>query len=59
MKTLHSSVDAYIDSFPKHIQDYTCSHGAIQFPLDKPLPVDLIKKVVEFRKQYSRAIKIS
>ncbi len=53
MKILHSSVDAYNDSFPKHIQDYTCSHGAIQFPLDKPLPVDLIKKVVEFRKQYS------
>jgi hypothetical protein len=22
MKTTHISVDAYIDSFPKHIQDY-------------------------------------
>lgn len=53
MKTLHSSVDSYIDSLPKHIQDYTCSHGAIRFPLDKPLPVDLIKKVVKFSKQYS------
>ena len=115
MKTKHSSVDSYIDSFPKHIQDYlhemriiiksvipeaeeiisynmpayktktvlvyfagyakhigfyptatginyikeelqgfTYSKGAIQFPLDKPLPVDLIMKIVEFRKQYSK-----
>lgn len=28
---------------------YKTSKGAIQFPLDKPLPVALIKKIVRFR----------
>ena len=27
----------------------TSGKGAIQFPLDKPIPTDLIKKIVEFR----------
>ena len=27
----------------------TSGKGTIQFPLDKPIPTDLIKKIVEFR----------
>ena len=28
---------------------YKCSKGTVQFPLSAPLPVDLIKKIVQFR----------
>jgi uncharacterized protein YdhG (YjbR/CyaY superfamily) len=35
--------------FNKELKDYKTSKGAIQFPLDKTLPLDLIKKIVEFR----------
>jgi len=35
--------------FNKELKDYKTSKGAIQFPLDKPLPIELIKKIVEFR----------
>jgi uncharacterized protein YdhG (YjbR/CyaY superfamily) len=30
-------------------QDNTPFKGAIQFPLDKPIPYDLIEKIVRFR----------
>lgn len=30
---------------------YTFAKGSIQFPLDKPLPVTLIRKIVKFRVQ--------
>ena len=29
------------------LSDFHTSKGAIQLPLDKPLPVDLIKKIVQ------------
>ena len=38
-----------IIKFSKELKDYKTSKGAIQFPLDKPLPIELIKKIVEFR----------
>jgi uncharacterized protein YdhG (YjbR/CyaY superfamily) len=28
---------------------YKTSKGAIQFPLDKPIPFDLVRAIVEFR----------
>lgn len=33
------------------------SLGAIQFPLDQPLPVELVRRVVEFRVEQQRARK--
>ena len=36
-------------AFKKEISIYKNSKGAIQFPLDEPLPVDLISQIVEFR----------
>lgn len=37
-------------SFEKDFSAYkTSGKGAIQFPLDKPMPVTLIKKIVKFR----------
>ncbi len=36
-----------IEFYKQELQEYVTSKGAIQFPLDKPLPLDLIKKMVE------------
>jgi uncharacterized protein YdhG (YjbR/CyaY superfamily) len=38
-----------IRAFTEEIKDYKSSKGAVQFPLDKPLPKALITKMVKFR----------
>ncbi len=38
-----------IVAFKKELTKYKTSKGAIQFPMDKPMPVALIKKMVKFR----------
>ncbi|NML38886.1 DUF1801 domain-containing protein [Chitinophaga sp. G-6-1-13] len=38
-----------IGVFQDDLTDYKTSKGAIQFPLDKPLPVSLINKIVKYR----------
>ena len=38
-----------IDAFKKELSPYTTSKGAIQFPLDKPIPFDLFKRITEHR----------
>ena len=38
-----------IDHFEKELDRYKTSKGAIQFPLDEPLPLDLISEIVRFR----------
>jgi uncharacterized protein YdhG (YjbR/CyaY superfamily) len=38
-----------IEAFKKESSDYVTSTGAIQFPFDKPIPFDLVKKIVKFR----------
>jgi len=38
-----------IDAFKKQLSPYEGSKGAVRFPLDKPLPVDLIERIVKFR----------
>lgn len=38
-----------IKNFKEEISKYKNSKGAVQFPLDKPLPIALIKKIVKFR----------
>lgn len=38
-----------IDAFRKELAQYKTSKGAIQFPLDMPMPIPLIKKIVKFR----------
>jgi uncharacterized protein YdhG (YjbR/CyaY superfamily) len=35
--------------FEKELADYKRSKGAVQFPLDKPLPASLITKMVKYR----------
>ncbi len=36
-------------NFTKELERYVTSKGAIQFPLDKPLPVKLIAMITKFR----------
>jgi uncharacterized protein YdhG (YjbR/CyaY superfamily) len=38
-----------IEKFKNEFAKYKWSKGAVQFPLDKPLPVALIKKIVKFK----------
>ena len=38
-----------IEEFRKELAIYSSSKGAIQFPLDQPIPYDLIGKIVRFR----------
>jgi uncharacterized protein YdhG (YjbR/CyaY superfamily) len=38
-----------IEVFKDELTVYKTSKGAIQFPLDKPLPVELITKIVNFQ----------
>jgi uncharacterized protein YdhG (YjbR/CyaY superfamily) len=38
-----------ITSFKKELAIYKTSKGAIQFPLDKPIPVGLVREIVKYR----------
>ena len=38
-------------AFKKEISNYKTGKGSIQFPLDKPMPLDLISDIVKFRAQ--------
>jgi uncharacterized protein YdhG (YjbR/CyaY superfamily) len=38
-----------IAKFKRALSKYQTSKGAVQFPLAEPLPIELIKKIVEFR----------
>lgn len=38
-----------MSAFSKELSKYTTGKGSAQFPLDKPLPMPLIKKILKFR----------
>ena len=38
-----------IEAFKKELSVYKQGKGSIQFPLDQPIPYDLITKIVKFR----------
>jgi len=38
-----------IEAFKKDFEKYKSSKGAVQFPIDKPIPVSLVAKIVKFR----------
>lgn len=37
------------EAFKRELSIYQGAKGSIKFPIDKPLPMDLIRKIVEFR----------
>jgi uncharacterized protein YdhG (YjbR/CyaY superfamily) len=40
---------AGIEAFKDELAPYASSKGAVQFPLDQPMPYDLIRRIVTFR----------
>lgn len=38
-----------IEKFKDELSGYVLGKGSVQFPLDKPIPFDLIRKIVKFR----------
>jgi uncharacterized protein YdhG (YjbR/CyaY superfamily) len=40
-----------IEKFKKDIDPYKNAKGSVQFPLDQPIPYELIRKITEFRVQ--------
>lgn len=47
---------ALLAEFKKDLAKYTVSKSAIQFPNDEPLPVALIKKIVQFRMRENKEL---
>lgn len=43
-----------ISAFKEALEDYKVSKGSVQFPMNTPLPIALIKKMVAFRVQENR-----
>ncbi|MDA1028807.1 MAG: DUF1801 domain-containing protein [Bacteroidetes bacterium] len=39
-----------LERFKAELVGYKGSKGAVQFPLDKPIPYDLIRRITEFRR---------
>ena len=39
------------EEFKEELSKYKSGKGSVQFPLDKPIPYDLITKIVKFRVQ--------
>jgi uncharacterized protein YdhG (YjbR/CyaY superfamily) len=44
-----------IQKFKKELSVYEGAKGSVQFPLDKPIPYDLIRKIVKFRVEENMA----
>ncbi len=38
-----------IEAFKDELSVYKGAKGSVQFPLDEPLPLDLVRRIVEFR----------
>ena len=38
-----------IENFKDELAVYKGAKGSVQFPLDEPLPLDLVRRIVEFR----------
>jgi uncharacterized protein YdhG (YjbR/CyaY superfamily) len=43
-----------IEAFKRELAGYKSAKGSVQFPLNEPVPLDLIKKMVEFRVKETR-----
>ena len=44
-----------IEAFKEQLSRYKSAKGSVQFPIDQPLPVSLVEKIVEFRVKEARA----
>ena len=37
------------EAFKKDLSIYEVSNGSVKFPINKPIPFDLVEKIVEYR----------
>ena len=44
---------ALIDTFKDELKDFSTAKGTIHFPLDRPMPVNLIQRMVKERQERS------
>ena len=44
-----------VEAFETELAGYVVSRGAIQFPKDKPIPFDLVTRIVQYRVQENLA----
>ncbi|QPH38422.1 iron chaperone [Pedobacter endophyticus] len=44
-----------IEAFQHEFGDYKWSKGAVQFPIDKPMPLDLIARITKFKAERDKA----
>jgi len=42
-------IHAGVEGFKKELSRYKQGKGSVQFPLDQPIPYDLVKKITRFR----------
>jgi uncharacterized protein YdhG (YjbR/CyaY superfamily) len=42
-------VPSGIEAFKKELSPYKQGRGSVQFPIDKPIPYDLVKRIIEHR----------
>ncbi|HYF81793.1 MAG TPA: DUF1801 domain-containing protein [Clostridia bacterium] len=43
-----------IEAFEQELKEYKRGKGSVQFPLNQPLPMELIRRIVEFRVEENR-----
>jgi uncharacterized protein YdhG (YjbR/CyaY superfamily) len=46
-----------ISKFKNELSDYKHAKGSVQFPLDEPLPIEIISRIVEYRVEENRVKK--
>ncbi|RYZ51845.1 MAG: hypothetical protein EOP49_10830 [Sphingobacteriales bacterium] len=46
-----------LEAFAAELAEYKGSKGTVQFPLDQPLPIDLIQRIVKYRIEETAASK--
>src|SRR5688500_192803 len=44
------------EAFKKELSIYKTGKGSVQFPIDQPIPLDLITKMVKFRVEEKKAL---
>lgn len=48
-----------VRAFRRELADFATSTGTVRFPLDKPLPLGLVKRIVRFRVRENRSASAS
>ena len=38
-----------MEVFKEEVKEYKTGKGTLRFPIDKPMPLNLVKKIVKFR----------